>query len=133
MSFNPKDITTKFQGYILKLVEDRFLNSKNAHFWEIAFKVRACTVISRIFKISKSNNFGLEQYFLIRSYIAENSISTFPRSSNPPGPLQCKLIALYTYNCCIFILLDVFNKHLRCRLSCNFHAKHSHWSNNIVC
>ena len=59
LSFDPKNITTKFQGSISKFVgEDRFLNSKKVHFLEIAFKVRVRTVITHIFKISKSDNFG---------------------------------------------------------------------------
>ena len=59
MSFNPKNITTEFQGSISKFEgEDRFLNSKNVHFREITFKVHVHTVITCIVKISKFGNFG---------------------------------------------------------------------------
>ena len=52
LSLNPKNITTKFQESISKNAgEDRFWNSKNVHFWEITFKVRARSVIICIFKI----------------------------------------------------------------------------------
>ena len=45
-------------GHLPKYVEDRFWNFKNCHFWEIAIKVRARTVITCIFKISKCDNFA---------------------------------------------------------------------------
>ena len=44
--------SSKFQAFISKNVgEDRFLNSKNVHFRENVFKVRARTVTTRIFRI----------------------------------------------------------------------------------
>ena len=52
-------LTTKLRGYISKFVEEeKFLNSTKVHFWKITFKVRTHTVITRIFKILKSDNFG---------------------------------------------------------------------------
>ena len=56
---NTKNNQIKFQDDWIENVGDyRFWNSKNGHFWEIAIKVCARTVITCIFKILKCDNFG---------------------------------------------------------------------------
>ena len=56
---NPKDNLIQFQNdWNRNVGEDRFLNPKTVHFWEIAIKVWTRTVITCTFMISKCNNFG---------------------------------------------------------------------------
>ena len=57
LSSNPKNITTKLEGYISKFVGDRFLNSKMSIFAKSRLKSYThCKYL--YFKISKFDNFG---------------------------------------------------------------------------